>query len=423
MSMRKNLPATEIAEIFRSAVARGLTEGHDLIMFHDLDFLRERFDYLRECFPPQTLHAVAMKANPLTKLLRLLQGLGAATEAASMGELQLAEHAGYPPEKIVFDSPVKTVRELEYAIRAGVHINIDSLAELERIRVIRERVKGTGTFGLRINPQTGTGTIATSSVAGNYSKFGVPITERRNEIISAYLKNDWLTGVHLHIGSQGCAPEMLVNGAKTVYDLVKEINLRKGHQQINIFDLGGGFPISYHHEKEAFSIREYSENLKKEIPELFSDQYTIITEFGRWLHVNAGWTVSRVEYVKNDGGIRTTMLHAGADLFLRECLLPADWKHEYTVLDPSGNIRESDLSPCNLAGPLCFSGDMLAKDVVLPRTEEGDYLVIHDTGGYTLGMWSRYNSRFMPMVLGYHQHQFEILKQKESFGELQRFWE
>lgn len=129
------------------------------------------------------------------------------------------------------------------------------------------------------------------------------------------------------------------------------------------------------------------------------------------------------EFVTRDPGINTAMIHAGADLFLRECLNPKSWPHEYSVFDKTGHVKTgTDDNPYNLAGPLCFSGDILARNVPLPSVEEGDFLVIHDTGGYTFSMWSRYNSRQTPRILGYHGESFEILRERETFDALERFW-
>ncbi|MBE0649115.1 MAG: hypothetical protein IH596_15190 [Bacteroidales bacterium] len=140
--------------------------------------------------------------------------------------------------------------------------------------------------------------------------------------------------------------------------------------------------------------------------------------------MNSGWTVSRVEYVKRDPGINTAMLHVGADLFVRECLNPSDWKHEYSVLDSRGNLKTGrDDHPYNLAGPLCFAGDVIAKHVVLPPVEEGDYIVIHDTGGYTFSMWSRYNSRQTPRILSWLDGKLMVVKERESLENLVGFWE
>jgi diaminopimelate decarboxylase len=169
-------------------------------------------------------------------------------------------------------------------------------------------------------------------------------------------------------------------------------------------------------------MKNYINLIRKRAPGLFS--LNLITEFGRWVFTNPGWTASRVEYVKHDGNANTAMLHVGADLFLRECLNPNDWKHEYSVLDAKGNLKaETELQPWTLAGPLCFSGDIIAKGVMLPAIEEGDYLVIHDTGGYTFSMWSRYNSRQTPRILGYSGQEFEIIRERESISEMLKFWE
>jgi diaminopimelate decarboxylase len=423
----QNLTIKSIKKAFRSALSRGLIREEDtLVMFHDLSFLQERIQCLNSLFPPQTLNAIAIKANPLIKILEFIRPFGVGAEVASLAELKIALDAGYPADKIVFDSPVKTWQDLVFALNAGVHINIDSLSELGRIAILKQKTVYQGTIGIRINPQVGVGTILESSVAGEYSKFGIPVRTRRKELVDAFLTYPWITGVHLHVGSQGCSIKLLLNGIGVLYDLVDEVNEKRrafGQQPISIFDIGGGLPISYHTAKFPVSMEDYAYAIRKAFPDLFTIHYSLFTEFGRWVFVNAGWTVSRVEYVKHDPGINTAMIHAGADLFLRECLNPKSWPHEYSVFDKSGNLKTGkDVTPYNLAGPLCFSGDILARNVELPIIEEGDYLVIHDTGGYTFSMWSRYNSRQTPRIIGYRGDEFEILREREGFDEVAGFW-
>ena len=424
--MISNLSITKIQSAFQTALKNGLIRNEDSsVIFYDLDYLEERIRYLVSLFPTSALHGIAVKANPLIFILKILNQIGVGAEAASLGEVMIALNTGYSPEKIVFDSPVKTIEELEFALTTGIHINLDSLAELERVAALKKKYSSASTIGIRINPQVGTGTILESSVAGEYSKFGVPIKTRRNELIEAFTKYDWLTGVHLHVGSQGCPMEMLLQGIGVVYEFVQEVHSKSGHPQINIFDIGGGFPISYDHHTVPASMEEYVSTMKNRFPALFSDHFTLFTEFGRWAHVNSGWTMSRVEYVKHDIGINTAMIHVGADLFLRECLNPESWPHVYSVLDKDGNLKTGkDKNPYNLAGPLCFSGDILAKNVELPVVVEGDYLIIHDTGGYTFSMWSHYNSRQTPRILGYFKDcaRFEILKERGTDQDLVDFW-
>jgi diaminopimelate decarboxylase len=119
------------------------------------------------------------------------------------------------------------------------------------------------------------------------------------------------------------------------------------------------------------------------------------------------------------------MVHVGADLFLRKCYRPEDWHHEITVLDQQGKIKSGrDKNKYIIAGPLCFAGDILAKTIELPSVEKGDFIIIHDAGAYTLGMWSRYNSRQIPKVIGYYADgkRFEILKERESLQKVWEFW-
>jgi diaminopimelate decarboxylase len=433
--MLQNLSLNRIGKAYRAALSGGLLGEEDtVVIFHDLSFLEDRIALLKSVFPPSTLHGIAVKANPLARILQLLSRTGTGAEVASRGELIMAQEAGYDPRVIVFDSPVKTYSDLAFALEAGVHVNADSLQELERIGILRKKIRSDSTVGIRINPQVGVGAILESSVAGVYSKFGVPIGSRRQDLLGAFAKYEWLNGVHLHVGSQGCPMELLLNGIGVLHDFTEEIARIHGPGRIRFFDIGGGLPISYNRSATPPDMAEYAAAIGKRFPDLFGDgpEKTddaavprLITEFGRWVHVNAGWVASRVEYVKKDPGINTAMIHAGADLFLRECLNPKDWQHEFSLLDKDGRVKEgTDSDPYHLAGPLCFSGDILAKNVVLPPVEEGDTLIIHDAGGYTLSMWSRYNSRQVPKVLGYRDdgNSFEVLLERESFGDLSAFW-
>jgi diaminopimelate decarboxylase len=220
-----------------------------------------------------------------------------------------------------------------------------------------------------------------------------------------------------------------VDGVKVVCDFMIETNelLKKDNEerQINIFDIGGGLPVSYKSGEKSVTMLEYKEMLSKNCKELFSGKFKLITEFGRFIHANAGWVASRVEYIKECGGIKTIMIHTGADLFLRECYQPEYWHHDISVLDCEGNIKRGiDKIPYVIAGPLCFAGDILSREIYLPKVAEGDYILIHDAGAYTLSMWSRYNSRQVPKVIGYHNdgEKFEILKVRESLDDVLNFW-
>ena len=413
----------EIAATLRRALAfPGLVDTDDsALIFHDLSFMAGRCRAVQSAFPANALHALAVKANPLAGVLRRAVAAGMGLEAASLSELHLALASGAPPTRIVFDSPVKTTEELAFALEQGVHINADSLEELARIASLPQLKESASVIGLRVNPQTGAGTIAQTSVAGEYSKFGVPLGDKRREIIAAYQHYPWLRGLHVHIGSQGCPLPALIKGIKAVFVFAKEINQQLTDRRIEIFDLGGGLPVCYRDDQPQATMSDYAQALRQTIPELFTADWRIISEFGRFIQANAGWAVSRIEYVK-EGATPTIAVHVGADLFLRRCYRPDDWHHDLFITDAGGQMKTGPEQPYAVAGPLCFAGDLLARQLRLPRAQAGDFLVIRDAGAYTLSMWSRYNSRQIPKVIGCDGNNFTVLRGRESLEKVLAFW-
>jgi len=394
-------------------------------ILYDYDILKQKTEAIKQAFPQHSLHTAAIKANPVLKIIEKLYQNHFGAEVASEGELKLALKAGFKSKEIVFDSPVKTISELTFALQKDVHINADSLLEIDRITKIKESITSNSKIGLRINPQVGAGKIELTSVADEYSKFGVPINVYKTEIIESFIKHSWLNGLHLHIGSQGCHMDMLLNGISKVLDLIVEINknIKNQNRQIEFLDIGGGLPVSYYHSIEPLDIKIYASQIKELTKKYNLESLKLITEFGRYLHANAGCIVSKVEYVKHYQSSNTLMVHSGADIMLRECLNPGSWYHEFTLLDKNGKLKTSDKTlQYTIAGPLCFAGDIVGRNIELPLADEGDYLVIHDTGGYTFSMWSKYVSRLFPKVIGIENSNFNILLNRETTNDILHFW-
>jgi len=434
MTAPKEPAGLEIGALLSRALSEGwITNEDTAAVFFDLGLLAARLERLRRAFPTSALHTTAIKANPLLAVLKRMAGWGAGAEAASLPELKLAARAGFPAETIVFDSPAKTREEIRYALAAGAYLNADNLDEVERIAdAIGEMRGGPGgqarpaRAGLRLNPQVGTGRISATSTAGVYSKFGVPIAEQRDALRAAFARHDWLRGVHVHVGSQACAPELLVAGIRRTLDFLEELRRERGATRppIDTFDIGGGLPVAYRDGETEISARDYAGALASACPALFDGRLRIVTEFGRHLHAHSGWVASRVEYVKTVADIPTAILHVGADLFSRECGEPDFWYHHVTVHDDQGRPRGAGERLWNLAGPLCFSGDMPAVGVPLPEVHPGDFVVLHDAGAYTFSMASRYNSRPSPKVIGYSSPAgpFEVLRPRESIEGVLSSW-
>jgi diaminopimelate decarboxylase len=401
-----------------------LDDRSPAVLVHDLDRLRARAAALRERFPAGTLHAAAIKANPVLAILRVLVDAGLGLEAASWEEVELARAAGCAPERIVLDSPAKTRTELREALLAGVRLNLDNLDELRRVAELGPPPGAM--VGLRINPAVGGGAIASTSVAGRGSRFGVPLPASPAALVEPFARHPWLTGLHVHVGSQGCPLPLLVTAVQLVLELREALHAQLGRAQIRWIDIGGGLPTDYGQGGDVPHLDQYVDALQRQAPALFEGDLEIVTELGRALQTGCGIAVSRVEYVKEVDGRRLATVHVGADLLVRTAYAPADWPHELLVLDPEGRPREGPLQPWTIVGPLCFAGDVIARDRPLPAIAEGDLLVVRDTGGYTLGMWSRHCSRGMPEVLGLQgdppRVHLQSLRPRETAQDIVRFW-
>lgn len=416
----QRLDAHTLAERTQALIAEGHLDGERAIMVHDLDRMVERVDLLRAAFPVTALHAIAVKANPLVSVLEVLVEAGAGLECASIEEVELCLAAGCDPARIVFDSPAKTIEEIEFALAKGLHLNLDNFDELARVNTL-SGVGIRGHVGLRINPQVGSGSISMTSVAGRVSKFGVPIELRRDEILDAFGRHPWLDGMHIHVGSQGCELSQLVDAATKLEALRQEAMVYRS-RPITQIDIGGGLPVAYRDSDAPPELDDYVAQLRASVPRLFREDTRLLTEFGRSVQAGCGWAISRVEYTKHEGDTRMAVLHLGADAFMRRVYAPKDWHHDFLVLDAGGRLKEAPTRPVTLVGPLCFGGDVLARDVELPEIDTSDLVVVRDCGAYTLSMWSRHCSRGLPRVVGWRADERSILKRAERPRDVVEFW-
>ncbi|WP_437324895.1 diaminopimelate decarboxylase [Sorangium sp. So ce381] len=420
MSDTDRLDPGSMARAFREARRRGM-DVEPAVLFHDLGRMRARIGRIDAAFPPGALHTVAIKANPLVEVLRAAVDCGAGLEAASLEEVKLALAAGCPPDRIVYDSPAKSRADIAEALGLGVRLNADNLDELARIDELVRHEGAASRIGLRINPQVGASSIALTSVADRRSKFGVPL-EQADAVRAAFARYPWLAGLHVHVGSQGCALSQLVDGIGRVEALRQELRRAMGPLAAGTMDIGGGLPVAYRSTDRPPALEDYAAALRREVPTLFEEGTALITEFGRWVQAGCGFAVSRVEYVKKDSAGRTAILHLGADFLLRRAYHPDDWHHDFMALDPEAEPKEGPLSPCTLGGPLCFGGDVLARELAFPELSPGDLVLIRDTGAYTLSMWSRHCSRGIPAVLGVDADDIRVLRERELPEDVVAFW-
>ncbi|MGW0862123.1 diaminopimelate decarboxylase [Streptomyces sp. NPDC002611] len=399
-------------EAVRAAVEQGLVGADSPVVgLLDVTGIRESAAELRAAFDavvaPGTpvLHAFAVKATPLVPVLRLLREEGIGAEVASPGELALARAAGLSPEMTVLDSPAKTPAELREALALGIAVNADNPQELDRLDGLMGADAGgsRSPLGIRVNPQVGGGSIGATSTATATSKFGVALRDEgaREWVVRAYQDRPWLTRLHAHTGSQGIPLSLLARGVAEVYALAEEINRRIGRQQIDTLDIGGGLPVNFASDATTPTYEQYARTLAEEVPGLFDGRYGLVTEFGRSLLAKHGTVVARVEYAKSSGGRAVAVTHAGVQVATRTVYAPESWPLRIGAYDAKGRVKEGPVVVQDVAGPACFSGDLLAEGRSMPVLEQGDYAAALDTGAYYFAHHYGYNSLLRPGVYGF----------------------
>lgn len=376
-------------------------EGDTSVLFHSWTQQKRYLDHLTTAFShPRALHAVAIKTQPHVEILRRVVAWGYGLEAASMEEVQLARKAGCPPERIVFDSPVKTRREIEQCQEElhGIRFNVNTLEELHRLPS-----RPHFPVGIRINPMVETGAPSVYHVSHDESKFGVPIAQK-SALLEAILAFP-VTQLHVHSGSSMARTESAVSAIRSVVDLAQEANGLLANagleRRIDTLDIGGGLMPEILTDSPSAMIA-YAQALRGTCPELWN--YQLITEFGQWSYFYTGYAFSDVEYAVQRGDTRVAYVHLGADFLLRDAYV----KPRGIEFIPLGDAAKRPIVRTDMAGPLCFAGDYLQKEVLLPQLEEGDGLLMLNTGSNAYALWSRHCSRTIPAVLGVDSEAREI---------------
>ncbi|WP_320781023.1 diaminopimelate decarboxylase [Streptomyces sp. CRN 30] len=397
-------------EAVRAAVERGLL-GPDapIVGLLDVTGIRESAAALKAAFDAVTapgtpvLHAFAVKATPLVPVLRLLRAAGIGAEVASPGELALARAAGITPDRTVLDSPAKTPAELREALALGIAVNADNPQELERLDALVRSAPTRSPLGIRVNPQVGGGSIGATSTATATSKFGVALRDEgaREWVVRAYADRPWLTRLHAHTGSQGIPLTLMARGVEETYALAEEVNRRVGRRQVDTIDIGGGLPVNFASEESTPTFDRYARLLAEAVPGLFSGRYGLVTEFGRSLLAKHGTVVARVEYAKRSGGRPIAVTHAGVQVATRTVYAPGSWPLRIAAYDAEGRRKSGPAVVQDVAGPACFSGDLLAEGRALPLLEQGDYAAALDTGAYYFAHHYAYNSLQRPGIHGF----------------------
>ena len=419
-TFHERISSAEAVDIWQAVHQQGfLTASTRSIIIHDLDRLQNRLEILKQVFPESTLHAIAIKANPVVEVLRFCVQCGCGLEAASIEEVELALAANCPPNRIVFDSPAKTTEEIQSCLARGVHLNANEFDELHRIARLLDQQECKSNIGLRINPEISSGKIGQTSVGISGSRFGVSLNSEFEQIVNAFGKFPWLNGLHVHVGSQGCSLDQLCESIGRINELRKSIESATG-LTLNFLDIGGGLPAPYSVNDCPPPPQDYFSQLCSEQPDLLT--LPLITEFGRSIHAGCGIAFTQIEYVTNHEASFQATVHLGADFLLRPVYRNQEWKHEFFLLDSQGRLKTGKDCQVTLGGPLCFGGDFIGHNIPMAKPEPGDWIAVRDCGAYTTSMWSRHCSRGIPAIVGIKKGLAKLLRQKEKPSDIVQYW-
>jgi diaminopimelate decarboxylase len=357
---------------------------------------------------PHRLH-YAIKANATLPVVRLLKRLGAAADANSGGELEVARRAGFVPSEIVFTGVGKTTRELDDAIGLGVRaINAESPGEVARIAALAEQRGARARVALRITPDVDAGSHPHISTGLRATKFGVTPGEALVMVDDIMRRPSLhLVGLHVHVGSQITSLDPLARAATVVCDLARDL-VRRGVALEHV-DLGGGLGIPVRGEP-VVAVEDYAKTL---IDVVRPTGLTLLLEPGRWLVGPAGVIVTAVVDVKQrpDGGL-FVIVDAGMTDLIRPALYDAWHDIEAVVSAPGSRVR------ADVVGPVCETSDTLGTDRDLPPVEVGDLLVIRDTGAYGAVMASNYNRRPMAAEVLVEDGRAAIARRRQTLADL-----
>jgi diaminopimelate decarboxylase len=349
----------------------------------------------------------AVKANSNLGVLNVLARLGAGFDIVSRGELERVLAAGGKADKIVFSGVGKTRDDMRRALQVGVHcFNVESTDELERLQVVAAELNVRAPVSLRVNPDVDAGTHPYISTGLKENKFGIAIADAEDVYVRAsQLPNLEVIGVDCHIGSQLTTLEPFIDALDRLLDLVDRLGDCGIH--LRHIDLGGGLGVRYRDEEPPLA----ADYIKAVRERLEGRDLGLVFEPGRFIVANAGVLLTQVEYLKHTEHKDFAIVDAAMNDLIRPALYQA-WM-DVTAVRP----RDSEPRTYDIVGPICETGDFLAKGRELALAE-GDLLAVHSAGAYGFVMSSNYNTRGRAAeVLVDGAQAFEV-RRRETVAEL-----
>jgi len=379
--------------------------GTPVYVYH-AERIKEQYEILKTAFKTSdTRFFYACKALTNINVLRYIKSIGCNVDCSSINEVLLAVKAGFAPKNILYTSSNIAFSEIETAQQLGVHINIDSLSNLEKFG----KKFGHGyPVGIRLRPNIMAGGNLKISTGHDRSKFGIPI-EQVDKVLSLVKRTDLrIHALHIHTGSEIKDVEVFAKGIEVLFGIAARF------PDLQVFDFGGGFKVPYQPGEEGTNIPALGKKIAEEM-EWFEDKYDrhmqVWFEPGKFLVSEAGYFLAKVNVIKESGatvfaGLDTGLNHLIRPMFygsyhgIRNISNPGGPQKTYTVV---GNICETDT---------------FAEDRLLNEVRENDILVFENAGAYGFEMASNYNSRFKPAEVLVKNGKAHLIRRRDGLEDL-----
>ena len=366
--------------------------------------LKKRFSKVRIYY--------SAKANTSLSVLKILESEGAYIDAVSPGEVFLALKAGFTPHRVLFTGTSVRDDELKFLVDSGVTINIDSLSQLRRLL----KFHMPELLSVRVNPEIGAGHHEHCITAGKDSKFGI----WEDDVIKAYKEAEKAGvkkfGIQMHIGSGILTIEPFLLAAERLLEIARHVHEEVG-VDFEFIDFGGGLGVPYRPEEKPLNLELYAEKVLglyvKRIEEYKLGEPWFFIEPGRYIICDACVLLTRVNTVKVTPFKKFVGVDAGFNTLIRPAMYGS--YHPIVVANRLGSVEEEVY---DVAGPICESGDLLARDRRLPKISEGDLLAILNAGAYGFSMSSQYNSRPRCAEVLVKNGEYALVRRRESFKSL-----
>ncbi|MBS7646276.1 diaminopimelate decarboxylase [Candidatus Bathyarchaeota archaeon] len=399
-----------------SAVKLAETFGTPLYVISE-NKIRENYKKLREAFSkryPKFRILYSAKANTNISVLKILHSEGAYVDTVSAGEVYLALSAGFHPNEILYTGVNVGDKELKYVLNEKVMINLDSLSQLNRLL----KLGVPEILSFRINPEYGAGHHEYVVTASKIAKFGIDGDSALKAYEIAKKAGVKRFGIHMHIGSGIMDVTPYLKSGERLLEIASKINAKIGIS-FDFIDLGGGIGVPYKPEDKEVNLDAFCSKLvemfKSKLDEYALGQPELWIEPGRFIVAEAGILLTTVTTVKHTPYRKFVGVDAGFNTLIRPAMYGA-----YHHILVANRLDDQPTEVYDVVGPICESGDVLARDRLLPKICEGDLLAVLNAGAYGFSMSSQYNSRPRPAEVLVKGGKYTLIREAETFDDLTR---